>query len=317
MIGERRQTNETDADTAVGTASLSRELGIPVRRRHSRVFPLLMLLPAILWVIGFTIYPLISALRYSFATYVMGQGITGYVGFANYRDVLHDGEFWHSVWFTALYASIAVPLELIIGFVLAWFVSLSPPGHRFFRALHTAPLFTMGVAIGYLGVTLYASPGGLIDGLLGAIGIHVPWMSTSWGGLFGAVLLDVWRWTSFIFLIALAGLSGIPDEIYEAAVLDTSSQWPLMRNIALPLVWPVLTIAFLLRLVEAFKVFGLPYAMTSGGPGTSTQTFSTMDYLTTVQFFDFGHGSAMGFVFLLLVSVILVLFFRQMRRLID
>lgn len=301
----------------MATTSITGEFELPVRRRHIRIFPLLLLLPAILWVIGFTIYPLLSAIRYSFANYVMGQGVTGYVGLANYRDVIHNGEFWHSIWLTALYAGIAVPVELVIGFILAWFVSLSPPGYRIFRALITAPLFTMGVAVGYLGVTLYASPGGLIDGLLGVVGIHVPWMSTWSGGLAGAILLDVWRWTSFIFLIALAGLGGIPDEIYEAAALDTSSQWPLIRHIALPLIWPVLTIAFLLRMVEAFKVFGLPYALTSGGPGTSTQTFSTMDYLTTVQFFDFGHGSAMGFVFLILVSAVLIVFFRQMRRLID
>ncbi len=296
---------------------LSQEIQVAKRGRYAGVVPYLLLLPAIVWVIGFTIYPLVSAIRFSFANYVLGQGIVEYVGFANYRDVLHNVDFWHSVLITAIYSGVSVPLELVIGFGLAWFVSLNPPGHRLFRVLLTAPLFTMDVAIGYLGVTLYSPQGGLIDYLGRAVGLDIPWMSTAAGGLAGAILLDVWIWTSFIFLIASAGLAGISDEIYEAALLDTSSHWRIVRDIALPLVWPVLSIGFLLRLVESFKTFGLPYALTSGGPGTSTQLFTTMTYLTTLQFFDFGHGAAMGIIFLLLVSVVLTILVRQMRRALD
>ena len=135
-----------------------------------------------------------------------------------------------------------------------------------------------------------------------------------YGGIAGAILLDVWRWTSFIFIIVLAGLSGIPSELYDAAVLDAKSHWQVMWHLAVPLAWPVITIAVLLRTVECLKVFAIPFALTSGGPGTSTQTFSAMDYLTTIQFFDFGKGSAMGIVFLVLVSVVLTIFFRQMRK---
>jgi multiple sugar transport system permease protein len=87
-----------------------------------------------------------------------------------------------------------------------------------------------------------------------------------------------------------------------------------MWHIALPLAWPVMSLAVLLRLIEGFKAFGLPFAITSGGPGTSTQLFSIYDYLTTLQCFDFGHGSAMGIVVLAMISVLITVFFRQMRR---
>jgi multiple sugar transport system permease protein len=87
--------------------------------------------------------------------------------------------------------------------------------------------------------------------------------------------------------------------------------------VGLPLAWPVLTVAILLRLIEGLKSFGLPFALTSGGPGTSTQLFSIRDYLTTIQFFDFGHGSAMGVLYLVLASVVITFFFRQMRKRID
>lgn len=85
----------------------------------------------------------------------------------------------------------------------------------------------------------------------------------------------------------------------------------------MPLAWPVLTVAILLRMIEALKAFGLPFALTSGGPGSSTQLFSIADYLTTIQFFDFGKGSAMGIIYLILVSAIITVFFRQMRRRIE
>ncbi len=149
---------------------------------------------------------------------------------------------------------------------------------------------------------------------LAALGIHIPWMSTAYGGIAGAIILDIWRWTSFIFIIVLAGLASIPNELYDAAILDAKSHWQVMWRLAVPLAWPVTTVAILLRIVECLKVFAIPFALTSGGPGTSTQPFSAMDYLTTIQFFDFGKGSAMAVVFLVLVAFVITLFFNRMRK---
>ena len=286
-----------------------------VRRLESGgAFKYALLLPAVIWVVAFTFAPLIAVFRYSFANYVLGQGITGYVGFANYVDVLTSDQFWHSIWVTFVYVVVAVPIELVLGFLAAWLVNLGAPGSRTFSTIIGAPLFTLEVAIGYLGVTFFTDQGGLIAVPLAALGIHVPWMSTAFGGIAGAILLDVWRWTSFIFIIVLAGLAGIPGDLYDAAVLDAKSHWQVMWHLALPLAWPVTTIAILLRIIECLKVFAIPFALTSGGPGTSTQPFSAMDYLTTIQFFDFGKGSAMAVVFLILVSVVITLFFNRMRK---
>ncbi len=299
-----------------------RSAGVAVRRprRTNRrlgdelVFKYLMLGPAILWVIGLTFFPLISVLQYSFANYVLGRGITGYVGFDNYVRVLVSGQFWHSILVTIIYVAVTVPVEVVIGFLLAWVVNLGAPGTRVFRALITAPLFTMEVAIGYLGITLFSSEGGLVSFLLDKVGISIPWLSTATWGLTAAMILEVWRWTPFVFLLALAALSSVPEEIYDAAVLDCEDHWQAMWHIALPLAWPVMSLAILLRLIEGFKAFGLPFAITSGGPGTSTQLFSIYSYLTTIQFFDFGQGSAMGIIVLAMLSVIITIFFRQMRR---
>ena len=288
---------------------------VRVRRLETGgAFKYALLLPAVLWVIVFTFFPLISVIRFSFSSYVMGEGITGFVGFDNYISVLTSTEFWQSIYVTVIYVVVTVPIELVLGFLAAWLVNLGAPGSRAFRTIIGSPLFTLEVAIGYLGVTFFTDQGGLIAVPLGALGIHVPWMSTAFGGIAGAILLDVWRWTSFIFIIVLAGLAGIPSDLYDAAVLDAKNHWQVMWHLAIPLAWPVTTIAVLLRTVECLKVFAIPFALTSGGPGTSTQTFSAMDYLTTIQFFDFGKGSAMGIIFLILVSVVIAVFFQQMRK---
>jgi multiple sugar transport system permease protein len=281
---------------------------------NSKVLKYLFILPAAFWIVAFTIFPFFSAIHFSFANYVLGRGITGYVGFQNYLRVLQSGAFWYSLLITSIYVSIVVPFELVLGFLIAWFVTLCPREHNLFRPILTAPLFTMEVAIGYLGITLFTSQGGLFAEALANLGLRIPWMSTAYGGLAAAMILDVWRWTPFVFLIALAGLTAIPDELYEAALLETSNYRQLMVYIALPLSWPVLSVALLLRLIEALKTFGLPLALTGGGPGISTQLFSILNYYTTIQFFDFGKGSAMGLLYLLFVSVVVAVLFKTMRK---
>jgi multiple sugar transport system permease protein len=281
---------------------------------YGALFKYVLLLPAVLWVVAFTFAPLIFVIRYSFANYVLGMGITGYVGLQNYADVLASDRFWHSIIVTAIYVAVSVPVEVVLGFIAAWLVNLGAPWARGFRTIIGMPLFTMEVAIGYLGVTLFSSQGGLVTAVLGLVGIEVPWLSTPSGGIAAAILLDVWRWTSFVFVIVLAGLSSISSDLYDAAILDARNHWQVMWRLGIPLAWPVTTIAILLRTIECLKVFAIPYALTTGGPGTSTEVFSAMDYLTTVQFFNFGQGSAMGIIFLVVVAALITVFFKQMRK---
>jgi multiple sugar transport system permease protein len=285
--------------------------------RRSRVLKYAFLIPAVLWIVVFSLYPLASAIYYSLVQYALGQGVTAFVGLRNYLDNFQNPTFWHAAWVTVVYVAVAVAVEMAFGVALAWSMTKRVWGRPFFRALFTAPLFTMGVALGYLGVTLFDADTGPVNYFLGFIGLHPPWIVTAFWGLAAAIILDIWRWTPFVFLVALAALEGVPAEFYEAASLDTRAEWPVFFSVALPTIAPVLTIAFLLRLMEAFKVFGLPFALTSGGPGTSTQVYSAMVYLTTLQFFDFGHGSAMGIFFLVVVLIIVLRLFHVMRAQIE
>ncbi|MBV8483894.1 MAG: sugar ABC transporter permease, partial [Verrucomicrobia bacterium] len=172
------------------------------QNRSESVFKHALLAPAVIWVIALTFFPIIMAVVYSFANYVLGEGITGFVGFDNYARLLTDWSFWYAILITVLFVGITVPIEVCAGFLLAWIITIGLPGKNFFRALLTAPLFTMEVAIGYLGVTLFTDQGGLISGWLSALGIHIPWLSTAAGGLAAAMILDVWIWTPFVFLMS-------------------------------------------------------------------------------------------------------------------
>src|SRR6202041_1235992 len=149
------------------------------------------------------------------ANYGRGGGITGSGGVENRGRLLTDSGFWYSIFITVLFVGITVPIEVCAGFLLAWIITIGLPGKSFFRPILTAPLFTMEVAIGYLGVTLFTDQGGLISGMLSALGIHIPWLSTATGGLAAAMILDIWIWTPFVFLMSLATLSAIPTDMYD------------------------------------------------------------------------------------------------------
>src|SRR5258708_29017725 len=101
------------------------------------------------------------------------------------------------------------------------------------------------------------------------------------------MILDVWIWTPFVFLMSLATLSAIPTDMYDAALLEAKSHWEVFWHVAVPLAWPVLTIAILSRVIEGMKAFGLPYALTSGGPRTRTQLFSLIRHILTLQISEF------------------------------
>jgi multiple sugar transport system permease protein len=275
----------------------------------------LFVLPGILWVLAFTIYPLIRSLFLSFTNTRMGK--TGeFVGLHNYIRALGDYRFVNSVWVTVFFVVCSVVLTVGLGLGLALIFNRPIRGQRVFRSLFTLPMFTAPIALGYLGLTIFHEDVGAVNTILRALGVaNLPaWGSDVWTARMAIVLVDVWQWTPFCFLVLLAGLSALPEEIYEAAVLDTSSGWDTFRFITLPLLTPVLFTVTMLRMVEAFKMLDIPFSMTNGGPGSSTQTMSFYIYLTGLRNFNQGYASAMAYFLLIAMMIIAMIFFRRMRQ---
>ena len=180
-------------------------------------------------------------------------------------------------------------------------------GRAVLRTIMILPIFATPIAVGYLFFTIFYEEGGPL-GFLG-----VPFLSNPNWALFSVILVDVWQWTPFCFLVFLAALQGVPDELYEAALIDGASTRDILVRILLPILQPTILIVLLLRLAEALKLFDIPFALTGGGPGIATQSYSFLAFRTGLRFFDLGYASAMAYGLLIVVMIIVTLFFRRLR----
>ncbi|MCS7221546.1 MAG: sugar ABC transporter permease [Anaerolineae bacterium] len=278
----------------------------------------LFVLPGIIWVLVFTIFPLLYSLRLSFFYARLGRE-QRFVGLDNFARAFSDYRFWNSLQVTLFFVAVSVTLTVLLGLGLALLFHRPIRGQRMFRSLFTMPLFTAPIALGYLGLTIFHEEVGAVNTVLRALGMtDLPrWFSSVWLARLAIVLVDVWQWTPFCFLVILAGLQSLPEEIYDAAKLDTSSGWDMFRYITFPLIGPVLFTVTILRMVETFKVLDIPFSMTSGGPGAATQTYSFYIYLTGLRNFNAGYASALAYILLVMMLMISMFFFNRLRRIYE
>ena len=278
--------------------------------------------PGILWVLVFTIFPLLYSFRLSFFHARLGQP-QRFIWLDNFARAFTDYRFWSVLKVTILFVVCNVSLTVVIGLVLALLVNrpLRKPiaGQRFIRSVFSMPLFTAPIALGYLGLTIFHEEVGAVNTVLRFLGmLNLPaWFSDPWLARLAICIVDVWQWTPFCFLVFLAGLQAQPDQIYEAAVLETSSAWQMFRYITLPLLGPVLFTVTILRVVETFKILDIPFSMTSGGPGMATQTYSFYIYLTGLRNFNIGYASALAYILLAIMVPISIFLFRRLRQIYD
>lgn len=289
---------------------------------------LFFLLPGVIWILVFTIFPLIYSLYLSFSNARMRNFQRGFdiIGFENYGEIFTDdrifgiGELLSPTRVggavdASLFLTIgSTCLTLLLGTFIAWLFNHDIPGLRFFRSILTMPLFAAPIALGFLGLILFNETSGPINYALRGLGFEgVKWMTDPWSARTAVLLLDAWQWTPFVFIIVLAAMQSIPDELYEAARIDTSSSWALFRSITLPLVAPALGTVALLRLVETFKILDIPLSMLGGGPGAATQTYSYYVYITGLEDFDMGYASAQAYLLVIIAIIISSIYFWRVR----
>lgn len=275
------------------------------------------LLPAVIWVLVFTIFPLLYAIYTTFFSFRYGK-INQFVGLTNFGRLFTDANLHGALWITLTFVVVTVTVEMLLGFGLALIFNHEIYGKNVWRAIMTLPLFATPVAVGFLGITMFYETNGPINALISALGAPgPPWLSNPTWAPIAVMIIDIWQWTPFVFLVALAGLQGLPEDIYEAAKVDGSSGFQLFRYITLPLMMPILWLILLLRLVEAFKVFDIPASLTLGGPGRATEVYSLFTYRTALRFFDHGYAAVQGFVLLIIVSIIISLLFGRIRDLYE
>ena len=262
------------------------------------------LLPAVIWTCGFTLFPLCYALWLSLQqSRGMGRPLE-FAGLKGWGRLFGDERVWGSLSFTLGYALVTVTAQILLGLGLALLVNREFRLRGLVRTLLLLPLFATPVGLGYLGRIIYADNGPINVSLDALFGFGVSWMSGVWSARAAVALLDIWQWTPFCFLILLAGLQSIPDDLYEAAQLDTNRWLLVLCHFTLLLLRPLLVLTILLRLVEALKIIDIPFALTAGGPGRANETFSIFIYRTAFTGFDIGYASVASFLFLIVVLVV-------------
>jgi len=274
-----------------------------------------LLIPAILYAIALTVFPLIYTVYLSITNYSFGNPVVEIVGVDNYVRIFQDYRVSNSFRVTLFITAIAVPIELMLGLILAVLAGLFPRFQGVFRTIFLIPLFSTPVAIALMGPNIFYEEGGPVNGLLMSLGFpKIYWLSDPKIAIWTVILLDIWQWTPFVFLITLAGLQGIPAELYESAMIDGASGYQVFRRITLPQITPILLTVFFFRFVDCLKIYDVPFVMLGGGPGTATETFTIYIYKLAFRGFNFGYSSALSVIFLVIVMIAASILIRRLSQ---
>ena len=276
------------------------------------------LAPLLLFTLIFALYPLLYALVISFFDYRLtdpNQTRT-FVGLANYLNAFRDPQVLNAIGNTLVFVTGAVAIEMALGLGLALLFAEESRHSRWLRAWMLLPLALPPLVVGLVWRALYNADFGVISYYLKALGMDVgrgPLGEPRWA-MPAVILVDVWQWTPLLMIIFLAGLKSLPQEPVEAALADGATRWQRFWHIILPMLKPTILIALLLRTMQAFKVFDIIYAMTSGGPGQATTVLNYHIYTVGLTFFRMGYAAALANILLVIVTFLAILYLILLER---
>jgi multiple sugar transport system permease protein len=275
----------------------------------------IFLLPALLYLLILGIFPLLFSLRLVFGAWNAGQKSITWVGLDNIQRLAHDTRFWDSFWKTLIYVALASGLELILGVAVALALQNVTRGKDWMRVAFAFPMLLPPIAVSFTWKMLFDFNRGPLNYFLDNAGLErVAWLAGQRSAIVSLVIVDLWQWTPFIVLAALAALESLPVELYEAATVDGASRWDLLKQITLPLVQPYLVAIVLLRAIDAFKVFDTIYILTGGGPGTATEMLTFYAYVAGFRPFNMGFTATISWAIVIIMSIVFFLFLRAFRR---
>jgi multiple sugar transport system permease protein len=273
--------------------------------------------PAIIWILLFTLFPLLFAIRTSFYAFRSGKMLR-WVGWDNFRGLFEDEALMSDLKRTIVYVIVVVAVEMVLGFGLALLFNREMRGVSGLRTIMVLPLFASPIALGYLGKTIFYEIDGPVNRAIEALGGNaVPWLSDPTWAFVAIMMVDIWQWTPFVFLVSLAGLQALPQDVTEAAEVDGASSFQRLFSIVIPLMAPILWLILLLRTIDAFKVVDIVVSMTLGGPGRATELYGFYVFRTARRFFNYGAAAAQGFLLLLIVMVLVSLLWGRIKNLYD
>ena len=274
----------------------------------------LFILPAGIVVAAVIVFPWVFTLFMSLQDYRVGSAMS-FAGLNNYTRMLGDDRFLWSILRTLYFTVLAVICPTVIGVAAAICFNKRFPMRGVARTIFILPMMATPVAVALVWTMMFHPQLGVLNYLLTSMGLPPStWIYDSSTVIPTLVMVETWQWTPLIMLIVLGGLASLPQDPYEAAELDGASGWQCFRHITLPLVWPFIMVALVLRAVDALKAFDTIFVITGGGPGTSSETLNLYLYQQAFSYYDIGYASAIVVVFFVLVMLVTLLLMATRRK---
>jgi len=288
-------------------------------RTQKLVIPYLFLLPAIGLFLVFMVYPLLKGLQISFYHFsIVPTRPSTFVGLKNYLEAFQDPVVGTAIINTLIYTLVTVPAQMILAMLAALLIYSVTHGKVFFRAIYYTPVITSWVIVSLLFLYLFQSPVGLINYFLVDV-FHftsqpIAWLEQASTAMIPITLLGIWKGIGWSMIIYLAALTGIPNELLEAASIDGANSWQRFWGVTLPLIGPTVVFTLVLLLIGGFNVFISVYLITNGGPMQTTEVMLSYMYHQAFEYIDFGYAAALSFLLAAIIVTMSVLQLKLLRR---
>lgn len=275
--------------------------------------------PAAVILAAMLAYPVFYTIEISFSRFdLMTFSAVEWVGWDNYVHVLEDYRFWSSMKVTLVYLAFALPLQIVLGFGIAFLINAEWRGRGLVRALFIIPMVVAPVVAGGIWRMILDPLWGIMNWFIGLFGFEaLNWFGDPHLAMAAIVIIDTWRWTPFVVLIATAALLALPRDIFEAAEIDGANWWSMLWSITLPLLVPIIAATFVVRWLGAVKMFDIALAATYGGPGGATNVINLFIYEEAFRSLRFAESAAMAVVVLVLTMLLTGVFLYGTRKLED
>jgi multiple sugar transport system permease protein len=294
----------------------------PTRRRLSvswhRQTPYLFLAPAMIVLVVIILYPMLFNAQLSVHnTRLVSVGLGDFVGLDNYRRILRDEDFWHSLRVSVTFTVLSVVFSFVIGFAIALVMNEVGRVRSLFLGLLLIPWVISPVITAYSWRWLFNDEFGLVNVVLKELGLidrNITWLAKPGTAVFAVVVASVWRFVPYMMIMMLAGLQSIPRDLYEAAEVDGAGAWSKFIHITLSELRYIIGVVVMFALIWSFNDFTLPFIMTQGGPSDATNVLPIMVYRTAFDALRFGRGAALAMVILLILLVFSVTYALRLLR---
>lgn len=286
-------------------------------KRKKTYYARWLLLPAAVIYTVFFVLPNIAGIVLGFTDWsVYFFDDIRFNGLENFVRLFHETTFWIAIKNTFYFAVVTVVLKNVLGFIMALLVQESSRFNAYLRTVMFMPIMISSIVVSIIFVSIYNPSTGMLNQFLRAIGLDFlakEWLVDARYAMNAIVFMEVWQWSGFNMLVCLSGMKAIPSDYYESARIDGATRWQEIRYIMIPLMIQSFTITFIFSLISGLKVFAQVYGTTNGGPADATQVMATFLY-RSFSHGQYGYSAAVGFVFMLMISVLSVVAFGILRK---